>query len=109
MNVNVWVVAESFALRNDWGVDDSSMDAYADVFGSKKEAIAGLRRTVQARVLENYEGNDEFDDDELSGEVDSIIKSIKDIGPEGDPVLACTWSSGDRVLAWKVYKTKVRL
>lgn len=109
MNVNVWVVAEAFALSG-WDGDGEDLAAetmfpQARACKDKRTAMKVLREMVKHRVREILGVGSTLEEEEKA--VSRILQNIGDLSTRKDPLFVLYWNWADRNVVWKVFKTKV--
>jgi len=104
--MRVWMLCEAFTLTGDAFSNQTVHESLAPwclPCESRKVAMRELRQWVRDRVIENYEGVYDADDD-----IRSDIRDVMDGGKKlGRGRYEYRYSTDDREICWRVYPCEV--
>ena len=104
--MKVWMLCEAFTLTGDaFGHQTvhESLTAWGLPCASRKAAMRELRQCVRERVIENYEGLDDADDD-IRSDIDAVMASRKWVARRR---YIYRYSASDREVVWEVYPCEI--
>ena len=102
-SMKVWMVCEAFTLTEDHTTIHRSMCTWALPCADRKTAMRELRKCVRERVLENYEGCTDGDDD-IRCDIDEVLSHP--MKPRRGSYVY-NYSTSDREIVWRVYPCEV--
>jgi hypothetical protein len=105
--MKVWMLCEAFTLTGDafarQQMVHESLAPWCLPCESRKVAMRELEECVKERVLENYEGLDDADED-----IESDIRNVMACGTRlGRSKYEYRYSTDDREVCWRVYPCEV--
>jgi hypothetical protein len=81
-----------------------TVNSYADVAGSRKEANAKMRRLVEQAVESYYEGSG-LGEEDIAEIVEEIISNSTSVAPEKAEVHS--WEVGSDCYSWKITESVI--
>lgn len=104
--MKVWVLCEAFTLTGDaFGHQTvhESLTPWSLPCKDRRTAMRELRQCVRERVLENYEGLGDADDD-VRSDIDNVLSNPTRLG-RGK--WQYNYSADDREVVWRIYPCEV--
>lgn len=104
--MKVWVLCEAFTLTGDaFGHQTvhESLEPWSLPCESRQAAMRELRQCVRERVIENYEGLGDADDD-IRSDIDEVMGHPQRLGRGRRKY---NYSANDREIVWKIYPCEV--
>ena len=104
--MKVWMLCEAFVLTGDaFGHQTvhESLTPWSLSCKDRRTAMRELRQCVRERVLENYEGLSDADDD-IRSDIDEVLSNPTRLG-RGK--WQYNYSADDREVVWRIYPCEV--
>lgn len=104
--MKIWMLCEAFTLTCDHTTIHDYLSPHAIACESRSACLRELKKEVEERVRENYEGLRREDvEDDIEDDIDQVLAHPKKLGPGS---YKYNYSCDDREVVWRVYRCDAR-